>query len=142
MRLFIFRAKFGRLRGWKLKSERKKTTTLPVVGSIAEDLKRKFGERIAPDVISEIAEYIDAKFVKKIFIYDIAYGDICVMFKCNLSPEEMQERKEEVSVHLPRTDASEDYMYHVVLQGTRDFEKEYLPQKAKMSNAWIYYAFA
>ena len=111
-------------------------------GEILEFLTERYEGVISKEVIAELAEIFARDFTKKIKIEIFESWDFGLRFTCNLSPLEMEERNQEVRALLPRTQASDDTMYNIVIRKAFWEDKKTLPKRCEdKPNWWLYYAF-
>ena len=103
-------------------------------------LKEFLSDFVSEVYISEISRELALKFQKRIQvkILEEAKHKTWVRFRCNLSLEEMESRHREVSLLLPFTQSSEDYMYNVELKPCRWKEVDF-PHPSRSKDGWWSY---
>lgn len=105
---------------------------------ILKFLSDKYGNYISSEILPELAEVIAEQYQKRIKIVILKEMAYWVTFSCNLSPEEMKLREAEVRLLLPKTSASEDYMYNVELKPCRWKEVDF-PHPSRSKDGWWSY---
>ena len=123
-----------------LKNKHKKI--LPVKRSIEEILFNRYGLLVSDEVLQELLLAIEQEYIRRIRIKNVKGNDYKICFECNLSPDEMKSRAEEVSLNLPRTRAGDDYTFNVVLDQRQGDGEMFLPRQNEKTGEWIYFAFA